>query len=174
MRQPGLSTHDSWNKVEQGMDGVSALENPAIIWLDTENHVIFLHDPVLFSMQRMKPLLVLSLEIRLQQSGLKSLSALPEHVAGWCLVTSCCCCLLSDWLRLLLQSQMELEALRSIYEGDECFKEISPVSFQFRVSTVRVCDLCLHDILFQQDLRQMGPRNPTCFFTCTSWPLTNR
>lgn len=29
---------------------------------------------------------------------------------------------------------MELEALRSIYEGDECFKEISPVSFQFRVS----------------------------------------
>lgn len=28
---------------------------------------------------------------------------------------------------------MELEALRSIYEGDDCFKEISPVSFQFRV-----------------------------------------
>lgn len=28
---------------------------------------------------------------------------------------------------------MELEALRSIYEGDECFKEVSPVSFQFRV-----------------------------------------
>lgn len=35
----------------------------------------------------------------------------------------------------LLQSQMELEALRSIYEGDECFKELSPASFQFRVST---------------------------------------
>ncbi|XP_034021146.1 RWD domain-containing protein 4 [Thalassophryne amazonica] len=29
--------------------------------------------------------------------------------------------------------EMELEALRSIYEGDECFKETSPVSFQFRV-----------------------------------------
>ncbi|XP_031730176.1 RWD domain-containing protein 4 [Anarrhichthys ocellatus] len=29
--------------------------------------------------------------------------------------------------------EMELEALRSIYEGDECFKEISPVSFQFRI-----------------------------------------
>lgn len=29
--------------------------------------------------------------------------------------------------------QMELEALRSIYEGDDCFKELSPVSFQFRV-----------------------------------------
>ncbi|TRY82782.1 hypothetical protein DNTS_031987 [Danionella cerebrum] len=29
--------------------------------------------------------------------------------------------------------EMELEALRSIYEGDDCFKELSPVSFQFRV-----------------------------------------
>uniref|UniRef100_A0A8C7WVE5 RWD domain-containing protein n=1 Tax=Oryzias sinensis TaxID=183150 RepID=A0A8C7WVE5_9TELE len=29
---------------------------------------------------------------------------------------------------------MELEALQSIYGDDECFKEISPVSFQFRVS----------------------------------------
>ncbi|XP_056431492.1 RWD domain-containing protein 4-like [Gadus chalcogrammus] len=29
--------------------------------------------------------------------------------------------------------EMELEVLRSIYEGDECFKEISPVSFQYRV-----------------------------------------
>ncbi|XP_029502024.1 RWD domain-containing protein 4 [Oncorhynchus nerka] len=29
--------------------------------------------------------------------------------------------------------EMELEALRSIYEGDECFKEVSPVSFQFRI-----------------------------------------
>nr|XP_006630028.1 PREDICTED: RWD domain-containing protein 4 isoform X1 [Lepisosteus oculatus] len=29
--------------------------------------------------------------------------------------------------------EMELEALRSIYEGDECFKELSPVSFQYRI-----------------------------------------
>lgn len=29
--------------------------------------------------------------------------------------------------------QMELEALRSIYEGDVCFRELSPVSFQYRV-----------------------------------------
>lgn len=28
---------------------------------------------------------------------------------------------------------MELEALRSIYEGDGCFRELSPVSFQYRV-----------------------------------------
>uniref|UniRef100_A0A4W5K625 RWD domain containing 4 n=1 Tax=Hucho hucho TaxID=62062 RepID=A0A4W5K625_9TELE len=40
-------------------------------------------------------------------------------------------CLLSPSLWLLFQ--MELEALRSIYEGDECFKEVSPVSFQFRI-----------------------------------------
>lgn len=36
----------------------------------------------------------------------------------------------------VLLSQMELEALRSIYEGDECFKEVSPVSFQFRVGMI--------------------------------------
>lgn len=29
--------------------------------------------------------------------------------------------------------EMELEALRSIYEGDESFRELSPVSFQYRV-----------------------------------------
>ncbi|XP_029439280.1 RWD domain-containing protein 4 isoform X1 [Rhinatrema bivittatum] len=29
--------------------------------------------------------------------------------------------------------EMELEALRSIYEGDECFKELGPVDFQYRV-----------------------------------------
>ncbi|NXE72176.1 RWDD4 protein, partial [Cochlearius cochlearius] len=29
--------------------------------------------------------------------------------------------------------QMELEALRSIYEGDVCFRELSPVSFQYRI-----------------------------------------
>ncbi|NWX51488.1 RWDD4 protein, partial [Steatornis caripensis] len=29
--------------------------------------------------------------------------------------------------------QMELEALRSIYEGDACFRELSPVSFQYRI-----------------------------------------
>lgn len=37
----------------------------------------------------------------------------------------------NPFLRSLLQ--MELEALRSIYEGDLCFRELSPVSFQYRV-----------------------------------------
>lgn len=40
----------------------------------------------------------------------------------------------SNSFHVPVSSQMELEALRSIYEGDECFKEVSPVSFQFRVS----------------------------------------
>lgn len=35
--------------------------------------------------------------------------------------------------------QMELEALRSIYEGDLCFRELSPVSFQYRVRQGKVC-----------------------------------
>uniref|UniRef100_A0A8C9LE58 RWD domain-containing protein n=1 Tax=Pavo cristatus TaxID=9049 RepID=A0A8C9LE58_PAVCR len=38
--------------------------------------------------------------------------------------------------------EMELEALRSIYEGDGCFRELSPVSFQYRVrqrGTARLC-----------------------------------
>uniref|UniRef100_A0A2R9B7H1 RWD domain-containing protein n=1 Tax=Pan paniscus TaxID=9597 RepID=A0A2R9B7H1_PANPA len=30
--------------------------------------------------------------------------------------------------------EMELEALRSIYEGDESFRELSPVSFQYRIA----------------------------------------
>ncbi|XP_078418041.1 RWD domain-containing protein 4 isoform X2 [Cetorhinus maximus] len=34
------------------------------------------------------------------------------------------------------EQTMELEALRSIYEGDECFKELSPVSFQYRVGNL--------------------------------------
>ncbi|KAM4809001.1 RWD domain-containing protein 4 [Rhinophrynus dorsalis] len=29
--------------------------------------------------------------------------------------------------------EMELEALQSIYEGDECFKELGPSAFQYRV-----------------------------------------
>ncbi|XP_064917318.1 RWD domain-containing protein 4 isoform X2 [Columba livia] len=31
------------------------------------------------------------------------------------------------------REEMELEALRSIYEGDLCFRELSPVSFQYRI-----------------------------------------
>ncbi|XP_065452824.1 RWD domain-containing protein 4 isoform X1 [Chrysemys picta bellii] len=47
--------------------------------------------------------------------------------------------------------EMELEALRSIYEGDECFKELSPVSFQYRIG-------------------ENG--NPKAFLIEISWPET--
>lgn len=46
------------------------------------------------------------------------------------------CCRYDVKCLSFFSSKMELEALRSIYEGDECFKEISPVSFQFRVGTI--------------------------------------
>ncbi|MBN3291554.1 RWDD4 protein, partial [Polypterus senegalus] len=47
--------------------------------------------------------------------------------------------------------QMELEALRSIYEGDDCFKELSAVSFQYRIGD--------HD-------------DPKAFILEISWPET--
>ncbi|MBN3301763.1 RWDD4 protein, partial [Amia calva] len=46
---------------------------------------------------------------------------------------------------------MELEALRSIYEGDDCFKELSSVSFQYRVG---------------------NPEDPKAFLLEISWPET--
>lgn len=45
---------------------------------------------------------------------------------------TCSVVLLTIWS---VRVQMELEALRSIYEGDDCFKELSSVSFQYRVRT---------------------------------------
>lgn len=65
--------------------------------------------------------------------------------------------------------KMELEALRSIYEGDECFKELSPISFQFRVCIMYLLLLLIyintsHYIIFQiqcyfkcQKLLNIGP-----------------
>ncbi|XP_043918490.1 RWD domain-containing protein 4 isoform X2 [Protopterus annectens] len=47
--------------------------------------------------------------------------------------------------------EMELEALRSIYEGDECFKELSPTCFQYRIG-------------------DLG--NPKAFIVEVSWPET--
>uniref|UniRef100_A0A8C4RMK3 RWD domain containing 4 n=1 Tax=Erpetoichthys calabaricus TaxID=27687 RepID=A0A8C4RMK3_ERPCA len=47
--------------------------------------------------------------------------------------------------------EMELEALRSIYEGDDCFKELSAVSFQYRIGD--------HD-------------DPKAFMLDISWPET--
>ncbi|OCT99595.1 hypothetical protein XELAEV_18005378mg [Xenopus laevis] len=47
--------------------------------------------------------------------------------------------------------EMELEALQSIYEGDDCFKELGPTSFQYRVG---------------------GNGDPKAFLIEISWPET--
>ncbi|KAM6346165.1 RWD domain-containing protein 4 isoform 3-T3 [Podargus strigoides] len=52
--------------------------------------------------------------------------------------------------------EMELEALRSIYEGDVCFRELSPVSFQYRVR--------------QAKIGESG--DPKAFLIEVSWPET--
>ncbi|OWK01641.1 hypothetical protein Celaphus_00017757 [Cervus elaphus hippelaphus] len=49
--------------------------------------------------------------------------------------------------------KMELEALRSIYEGDESFRELSPVSFQYRIGSDR--------LYISADLEK--PNNPAKF-----------
>ncbi|XP_021249512.1 RWD domain-containing protein 4 isoform X2 [Numida meleagris] len=48
----------------------------------------------------------------------------PERVRAWCLPRA---------MAANEDQEMELEALRSIYEGDGCFRELSPVSFQYRI-----------------------------------------
>uniref|UniRef100_A0A3B4F9T3 RWD domain containing 4 n=1 Tax=Pundamilia nyererei TaxID=303518 RepID=A0A3B4F9T3_9CICH len=53
---------------------------------------------------------------------------------------------------------MELEALRSIYEGDECFKEISPVSFQFRVGELEDSKAFILDITWPETYPETAPQ----------------
>lgn len=54
--------------------------------------------------------------------------------------------------------EMELEALRSIYEGDECFKEISPVSFQFRVGDLEDTKAFILDVTWPDMYPEMAPQ----------------
>ncbi|XP_029943901.1 RWD domain-containing protein 4 isoform X2 [Salarias fasciatus] len=54
--------------------------------------------------------------------------------------------------------EMELEALRSIYEGDDCFKEISPISFQFRVGDLEDTKAFLMDITWPETYPETGPQ----------------
>uniref|UniRef100_A0A3Q1FIU9 RWD domain containing 4 n=1 Tax=Acanthochromis polyacanthus TaxID=80966 RepID=A0A3Q1FIU9_9TELE len=53
---------------------------------------------------------------------------------------------------------MELEALRSIYEGDECFKEISPVSFQFRIGDLEDTKAFILDITWPESYPDTAPQ----------------
>ncbi|KAM9424692.1 RWD domain-containing protein 4 isoform 2-T2 [Pholidichthys leucotaenia] len=53
--------------------------------------------------------------------------------------------------------KMELEALRSIYEGDDCFKEISPVSFQFRIGELEDTKAFILDITWPETYPETAP-----------------
>ncbi|KAM6894314.1 RWD domain-containing protein 4 [Lycodopsis pacificus] len=54
--------------------------------------------------------------------------------------------------------EMELEALRSIYEGDECFKEISSVSFQFRIGDREDTKAFILDLTWPEMYPEMAPQ----------------
>ncbi|KAM7377672.1 hypothetical protein PAMA_014127 [Pampus argenteus] len=54
--------------------------------------------------------------------------------------------------------EMELEALRSIYEGDECFKELSPVSFQFRVGDLEDSKAFILDVTWPETYPETAPQ----------------
>ncbi|XP_058481160.1 RWD domain-containing protein 4 [Solea solea] len=54
--------------------------------------------------------------------------------------------------------EMELEALLSIYEGDECFKEISPVSFQFRIGDLEDKKAFILDVAWPETYPETAPQ----------------
>ncbi|XP_077401484.1 RWD domain-containing protein 4 [Vanacampus margaritifer] len=54
--------------------------------------------------------------------------------------------------------EMELEALRSIYEGDECFKELSPVSFQLRIGDLEDSKAFILDITWPETYPETAPQ----------------
>ncbi|XP_069486310.1 RWD domain-containing protein 4 [Ambystoma mexicanum] len=53
--------------------------------------------------------------------------------------------------------EMELEALRSIYEGDECFKELGPAAFQYRVGEHGDPKAFLMDISWPESYPETAP-----------------
>lgn len=71
--------------------------------------------------------------------------------------------------------EMELEALRSIYEGDECFKEISPVSFQFRIGDHEDSKAFLIDISWPETYPETSPQiSLDAFFNNRISPITKQ
>ncbi|CAF93876.1 unnamed protein product, partial [Tetraodon nigroviridis] len=54
--------------------------------------------------------------------------------------------------------EMELEALRSIYDGDECFKEISPTSFQFRIGELEDTKAFILDVTWPEMYPETAPK----------------
>ncbi|XP_046904847.1 RWD domain-containing protein 4 [Hypomesus transpacificus] len=71
--------------------------------------------------------------------------------------------------------EMELEALRSIYEGDECFREISPVSFQFRIGDHEDSKAFLLDISWPETYPETSPQiSLDAFFNNRISPITKQ
>ncbi|XP_075053282.1 RWD domain-containing protein 4 [Mixophyes fleayi] len=54
--------------------------------------------------------------------------------------------------------EMELEALRSIYEGDDCFKELGPSGFQYRVGDVGDAKAFLVEISWPETYPETSPK----------------
>lgn len=55
------------------------------------------------------------------------------------------------------EQEMELEALRSIYEGDDCFKELSLTSFQFRIGDLDESKSFLLDVSWPETYPETAP-----------------
>ncbi|XP_063316072.1 RWD domain-containing protein 4 [Pelobates fuscus] len=53
--------------------------------------------------------------------------------------------------------EMELEALQSIYEGDDCFKELGPCSFQYRVGDIGDSKAFLIEISWPETYPETAP-----------------
>ncbi|XP_044145682.1 RWD domain-containing protein 4 [Bufo gargarizans] len=53
--------------------------------------------------------------------------------------------------------EMELEALRSIYEGDDCFKELGPTVFQYRVGDIGDIKAFLVEISWPETYPETAP-----------------
>lgn len=54
--------------------------------------------------------------------------------------------------------EMELEALRSIYEGDDCFKELGPTAFQFRIGDHEDPKAFLLDVSWPESYPETAPQ----------------
>ncbi|KAL2079443.1 hypothetical protein ACEWY4_025187 [Coilia grayii] len=70
---------------------------------------------------------------------------------------------------------MELEALRSIYEGDDCFKELSPTSFQFRIGDHEDPKAFLLDVSWPETYPETAPQlSLQAFFNNRISPTTKQ
>lgn len=71
-----------------------------------------------------------------------------------------CCVLLLQKTKMAANEdqEMELEALRSIYEGDDCFKELSPTTFQFRIGDHEDPKAFLLDVSWPETYPETGPQ----------------